>query len=206
MSPKRSRTVALYARVSTREGVQETRNQLIQLREYCRKRRWRIAAEYVDQKSGATANRTHFKRLFRGAHRREFDLVLFWSLDRFSREGTLETLQHLEKLNSHGVDWKSYSEEYVDSCGVFREAIIGVIAAIAKQERVRRSERAQAAIERLRRDGRTDHLGRPRKVVDREAVLRKRREGAPMSALASEFKVSRATLYRILKAGSEASG
>lgn len=125
--------------------------------------------------------------------------MLFWSLDRFSREGVLETLKHLEKLNSYGVDWKSLTEEYLDSCGVFREAIIGVIAAIAKQERVRRSERALAAIERLRKQGRTDHLGRPRKLLDREAIRRKRKQGAPIKDLVREHKVSRATVYRILR-------
>jgi hypothetical protein len=35
---------------------------------------------------------------------KELDLVLFWSLDRFSREGVLETLQHLKRLSSYGVE------------------------------------------------------------------------------------------------------
>ncbi len=191
--------VALYARVSTKEGRQDTRNQLVQLRQYCRKQGWRIVGEYVDEKSGATGDRTRFKRLFSDAHQRNFDLVLFWSLDRFSREGVLETLKHLEKLNSYGVDWKSFTEEYLDSCGVFREAIIGVIAALAKQERVRRSERAQAAIERLRRQGKTDHLGRPKKVVDRRAIRLKRKRGVAIKDLVRAHKISRATIYRILR-------
>jgi hypothetical protein len=36
---------------------------------------------------------------------REFDLVLFWSLDQLSREGGLQT------LTSYGVAWKSYTEQ-----------------------------------------------------------------------------------------------
>ena len=194
-----TKKVALYARVSTKEGRQDTRNQLVQLRQYCRKQGWRIVGEYVDEKSGATADRTRFKRLFSDAHQRKFDLVLFWSLDRFSREGVLETLKHLEKLNSYGVDWKSFTEEYLDSCGVFREAIIGVLAAIAKQERVRRSERAQAAIERLRRQGKTDHLGRPKKLVDRRAIRLKRKRGVAIKDLVRAHQISRATVYRILR-------
>ena len=51
---------------------------------------------------------------------RAFDLVLFWSLDRFSREGVLGTLQYLQRLTSYGVDWKSYTEQYIDSCVVDR--------------------------------------------------------------------------------------
>jgi DNA invertase Pin-like site-specific DNA recombinase len=194
-----AKRVALYARVSTNDGRQETKNQLLQLRQHCRRQGWKLIREYVDEKSGGTARRPQFQRMFRDARTREFDLILFWALDRFSREGTLETLQHLEKLNSFGVDWKSLTEEYVDSCGVFRDAIIGIIAAIAKQERVRRSERATAAIERLRKQGKTDHLGRPRRVVDREAIRQKRAEGAPVAQLLKQHRISRATLYRILE-------
>ena len=101
MENSEAKVVALYARVSTSDGRQETENQLIQLRTYCEKRGWRVAGEYVDQASGSSSERAEFKRLFQDAHRRGFDLVLFWSLDRFSREGTLETLKHLEKLNSY---------------------------------------------------------------------------------------------------------
>src|SRR5262245_56344429 len=75
------------------------------------------------------------------ASRREFDLVLFWSLDRFSREGVLETLQYLRTLTSYGVGWKSFTEQYLDSCGIFRDAVLSILATIAKQERIRLSER-----------------------------------------------------------------
>jgi hypothetical protein len=56
-------------------------------------------------------------------------------LDRFSREGVLETLQHLQRLNAWGVNWRSYTEAYLDSCGAFRDAVLSILATIAKQER-----------------------------------------------------------------------
>src|SRR5947209_5700210 len=62
-----------------------------------------------------------------GIPRKKFDLILFWSLDRFSREGVLETLQHLQRLNSHGVDWFSYKEEYLRSIGIFKEAVLAIL-------------------------------------------------------------------------------
>ena len=71
-------------------------------------------------------------------------MVLFWSLDRFSREGVTETLNHLQRLNAAGVQFKSFTEQYLDSTGVFKDAIIAILAAIAKQERVRFSERIKA--------------------------------------------------------------
>jgi DNA invertase Pin-like site-specific DNA recombinase len=159
--------VALYARVSTKDGRQDTENQLLQLRDYCRKQGWEIAVEYVDHETGGTSKRPQFQRLFADAHQRRFDLVLFWSLDRFSREGVLATLQHLQALTAAGVNWRSFTEQYLDSCGLFRDAVLSILATIAEQERVRRSERALAAIAKLRRAGKTEHLGRPRLVVNR---------------------------------------
>ena len=59
---------------------------------------WIICREFADQASGKRSDREQFQAMFVGASRREFDLVLFWSLDRFSREGVYETLQHLQRL------------------------------------------------------------------------------------------------------------
>ncbi len=192
--------VALYARVSTKDGRQDTENQLIALREYCRKQGWEITGEYVDHETGGTSKRPHFQRMFTDARVRKFDLVLFWSLDRLSREDVSATLSHLERLTVAGVEWRSYTEEYLDSTGLFRDAVIAILAVIAKQERVRRSERASAAIARLRRQGRTEHLGRPRLVVDRDRARRLRKEGWSVRKIADELGVSAMTVQRIVTA------
>src|SRR5450759_398247 len=116
--------VALYARVSTVDKGQNAENQLVQLREFCQRQAWTVTHEFEDQASAKTSKRPQFQALFAAASRCEFDVVLFWSLDRFSREGVLETLQHLQRLNGHGVNWRSYTEQYLDSCGVFRDAVL----------------------------------------------------------------------------------
>jgi len=87
--------VALYARVSTKVKGQDTENQLIQLRAFTESQGWTVTAEYVDRASGKRGDREQFQKMFAAASRREFDVLLFWSLDRLSREGALETLQHL---------------------------------------------------------------------------------------------------------------
>lgn len=191
--------VALYARVSTKD-LQEVDNQLLALREYCAKQNWVIVAEYVDHESGGHAKRPQFQQMFVDARARKFDLVLFWSLDRLSREGVSATLNHLERLTAAGVNWRSLTEEYLDSCGVFRDAVLSILATIAKQERVRRSERAYAAIARLRKQGTTDHLGRPRLVVDRAKVKELHGKGLSVRAIATELGVSSATAHRMVKA------
>jgi DNA invertase Pin-like site-specific DNA recombinase len=191
--------VALYARVSTKDGRQDTENQLIALREYCSKQGWEIAGEYVDHETGGTSKRPHFQRMFADARARKFDLLLFWSLDRLSREGVSATLGHLERLTAAGVNWRSFTEEYLDSTGVFRDAVIAILAVIAKQERIRRSERATAAIARLRRQGHTEHLGRPRLVVDRSEARRLHEQGWSVRKIAAKMGLSVATAHRIVR-------
>ena len=117
--------------------------------------------EYIDRKSGKSGDRDQFQQMFDADSRREFDCVLFWSLDRFSREGTLETLTHLQRLTSYGVAFKSFTEQYLDGTGLFRDAIIGILAALARQERVRLSERVHAGLERAAAQG---HVGGRPKV------------------------------------------
>src|SRR5580698_7327984 len=90
--------VAIYGRVSTRDKGQEVENQLAQLREFAAKQGWTISCEYADRESGANRDRIEFQEMFRDAAHRRFDLLLFWSLDRFTREGVLETLTHLNRL------------------------------------------------------------------------------------------------------------
>src|SRR5437016_678541 len=97
--------------------------------------------------------------MFEDASRRRFDVLLFWALDRLSREGVLETLQHLNRLTSYGVAWRSFTEQFFDSCGPFRDAVIAIMATLAKQERVKRSERTKAGLARARAAGKA--LGRP---------------------------------------------
>jgi DNA invertase Pin-like site-specific DNA recombinase len=192
--------VALYARVSTKDGRQDTENQLIAVREYCQKQGWQIAAEYVDHETGGTSKRKHFQQMFADARARKFDLVLFWSLDRLSREGVSATLGHLERLTEYGVGWRSHTEEYLDSTGIFKDAVIAILAVVAKQERIRRSERASAAIARLRRQGQADRLGRKRNVFDRDHARRLKAEGWSIRQIAVELGQSAMTIQRAVTA------
>ena len=157
--------IALYARVSKKHSGQDTGNQLSQLREFARVQGWSVVGEYVDRATGKHSDREQFHRMFADAGQRKFDLVLFWSLDRFSREGVLETLNHLQRLLQYGVGYRSFTEQYLDSCGIFKDAVLSILATIAKQERVRISERVQAGLERARKvhqragRGGLDHAG-----------------------------------------------
>lgn len=151
--------VAIYTRVSTKDKGQDVLNQLLQLREFCSRQSWSIVHEYEDQVTGKTDSRPGLQKMFLAASRREFDLVLFWSMDRLSREGALATLQHLQRLADHNVNFRSFSEPYIDSCGALGPAIISILACLAKQEAIKISERTKAGLARVRAEGKT--LGRP---------------------------------------------
>ena len=186
--------VAIYSRVST--DRQDTANQLVQLRAFAATQDWTLVKEFVDVASGKNGDRQQFKALFAAASRREFDSVLFWSLDRFSREGVFETLQYLQRLTGYGVGYRSFSEQYLDSCGVFRDAVISILAVIAKQERVRLSERTLAGLAIARSRGRIG--GRPRVTCDEQRLLTLHASGKSLAGIALELKLSKSTVARLL--------
>ena len=188
--------VVLYARVSTKDKRQDTENQLAQLREFCATQRWTITHEYVDRATGKHSDREQFQRLFEDASQRKFDVVLFWSLDRFSREGVRETLNHLERLSSYGVNYRSFTEQYLDSCGIFKDAVLAILAVIAKQERVRLSERTLAGLAKARRAGRVG--GRPKVVCDRAKVAKLNNAGLSLAEIARQVGVSKSSVHRII--------
>jgi DNA invertase Pin-like site-specific DNA recombinase len=190
---------AIYARVSTKDKGQDPLNQIAQLKEYAQRQGWEVVREYKDLCSGKTSIRPEFQAMFEAAYRREFNVVLFWSLDRFSREGTIETLQHLQRLTSYNVSFKSFTEQYLDGTGMFRDAIIGILAALARQERVRLSERVLAGLERARAQGRVG--GRPRIKLERDKDAKRirqlREEGQSIRDIADELGRSKTMIARI---------
>jgi DNA invertase Pin-like site-specific DNA recombinase len=169
-------------------------NQLAQLREFAAKQGWTISCEYADRESGAKRDRTNFQEMFRDVAHRGFDLLLFWSLDRFTREGVLETLTHLNRLTGAGVGYRSFTEPYFDSCGIFKDAVISILATIAKQERIRLSERVRAGLARAR--GRGKRLGRPKKIVDATRIAHLRSQGHSWREITEETGISKGTAQR----------
>jgi DNA invertase Pin-like site-specific DNA recombinase len=195
----KSTRVAIYARVSTRDKGQEVENQLRQLREFSASQGWAIYREFIDHETGSTNDRTAFQTMFSDASKRKFDVVLFWALDRLSREGVLETLQHLNRLSSYGVGYRSFTEQYFDSCGIFKDAVIAIIATVAKQERVRISLRVRAGLEVARAKGK--RIGRPSHVpltdqLRGEIAAAYQQNQGSLRAIATRFGTSLGTVQR----------
>jgi DNA invertase Pin-like site-specific DNA recombinase len=106
----------------------------------------------------------------------------------------LETLQHLNRLTTYGVGYRSFTEQYFDSCGIFKDAVIAIIATVAKQERVRISQRVKAGLETARAKGK--RLGRPQVIVDIHRIAALRQQGRSWPQIARELGVGVGTVYR----------
>ena len=179
--------IAIYARVSTDDKGQDPENQLRQLLEWCASAGHEVAHEYVDQESGRKGinGRKQFAALFEDAHKRRFDCVLFWSLDRFSREGMVPTIMHLQRLASYGVGFHSYTEAHLATDNeLVRNILLALLASLAKVEAQKMSKRTRAGMARARAQGK--RIGRP-------AIPHKLRETIAERVAAGD------TAYRIAK-------
>jgi len=92
--------VAIYARVSTDDKGQDPLNQLLELREFNARQGWNIVREFTDEATAKNGDRTGFKQMWADVAKHRFDLLLFWSLDRLTREGTYKTLTYLRRLTA----------------------------------------------------------------------------------------------------------
>ena len=95
---------ALYLRVSTTD--QTTANQEHELREVASRMGCEITKVYKDEGvSGAVGRdkRPAFGELWRAATRREFDLIMVWSVDRLGRS-LQDLVGFLSELHALGID------------------------------------------------------------------------------------------------------
>ncbi len=190
---------ALYLRVSTLDQHPETqRYDLLQL---ARQRDFEIIDEYVDTISGARARRPGLDRMMADARRGRFEVVVVWAFDRLARS-VRHLLEVLDELNHLNLEFVSFREN-VDTGGPLGPAMIVILGAISELERNLIIERVRAGMRRARLEG--QHIGRPRLIVDREAVLQDRKRGHSIRQIAKLHRVSKTSICRVLEE-SEAGG
>lgn len=187
--------IGIYSRVS-KESSDNT-NQLLILRDYCQKMNYEIYDEYIDIVSGGASNRPEFNRMMIDASKHKFSMLIFYALDRLTREGTRKTIQYLQMLDDYGVSYKSYTEQYIDSSGIFKDVIIALLSTLAKQERVRISERVHAGLHKARLQGRIG--GRPSMDEEKiEKIKKLKEDGLSIVAISEKLKISRGSIYNYL--------
>jgi DNA invertase Pin-like site-specific DNA recombinase len=183
---------ALYMRVSTVDQHPET--QLLDLRQMAAQRGFEIIEQYTDRTSGAKARRPGLDQTMKDARRGHFDVVLVWAFDRIARS-TLHFPEVLDELNRLQIEFVSFREN-IDTGGPLGRAVVVIIGAIAELERSLIVERVRSGMRRARLEGR--HIGRMPLELDRAGILRDRQHGQSLGQLAGTYRVSRATVYRVI--------
>jgi DNA invertase Pin-like site-specific DNA recombinase len=184
--------VAIYARVSTLHG-QNPEMQLDELREYASRREWTIVDSYVDEGvSGSKESRPELNRLMADAHRRRFDAVLVWKIDRFGR-----SLKHLVNaiadLAAYGVAFVSLRDN-LDLSTPSGRLMFQIIGAMAEFEKSLIQERVRAGLRNARAKGKK--FGRPRVQVDASSIAVLRSEGFSWARVCRTLNLSKGTAQR----------
>ena len=191
--------VICYARVSA--SHQNPENQLNELRVAAQRFGWTIVNEYVDHGiSGAKGRdkRPQYDAMLKSAMKKEADLVMFWSIDRASRN-----LSHLvEMMNDlHAKNVGMYfHQQNIDSTTPSGRAMLQMAGVFAEFEREMLKERVLASHERARAEGKT--IGRPSMINDalKTSIKFMREQGMGIKKIASELNVGVGTVYKAIEA------
>src|SRR6266550_6715089 len=157
------RRVVLYLRVSTLD--QTTANQERELREIAGRMGCEIVKVYKDHGiSGAKGRdrRPAFDKMCRDAARREFDMVMVWSVDRLGRS-LQDLVGFLSELHALKIDLL-LRQQGLDTTTPAGKAMFQMMGVFAEFERAMIQERVRAGLARARENGTKtgNAIGRPR--------------------------------------------
>ena len=189
-----TKKAVIYVRVST-DG-QTTENQRLALVQVAEKSGWEIVGVYEDHAVSGAKGRPAYDRLCKDATRREFDVVMAWSVDRLGR-----SLQHLVaflgELHAVGVDLFLH-QQGIDTTTPAGKAMFQMMGVFAEFERAMIQDRVKAGLARARSQGKT--LGRPKVATKvRQSILAARSDGRSIRNIATEVGVSVGTVHGVIK-------
>jgi DNA invertase Pin-like site-specific DNA recombinase len=176
-----------YARVSTHEQTLNLQQDAL-TKAGCNK-------IFTDTASGAKTERIGLKEALN--YVRKGDTLVVWRLDRLGR-----SLPHLittmTDLEERGIGFKSLTEN-IDTTTSGGKLIFHIFGALAEFERNLIRERTQAGLVAARTRGRKG--GRPRALTARQLGIARDlyEKRHPITEICRTLKVSRVTLYRVLK-------
>jgi DNA invertase Pin-like site-specific DNA recombinase len=189
-------SVAIYARVSTVD--QHCELQLRELRDYCKRRKWKVHKEYVDTITGKLAARPALDKLLNDAREHRIDCVCVWKIDRFGRSVKNFT-EHVSRLDGLGVRFLSMTQNIdTDRSDPMSRLLMHILAAFAEFEREMIVERVKSGLAAAKARG--IRLGRPRVIVDKGKIKAMHKRGASLREIAKKAGCSYMTVARILAA------
>lgn len=190
---------AIYARVSTTDQTNVI--QVSELKDYIERRGWTLANVYQDQMSGAKASRPGLDQLMADARSRQFDVVVVWKLDRFGRS-LVHCVSGIQDLASMGIRFIATSQGLdTDESNPASKLLLHILAAVAQFERELIHERVSAGMKAARKYGTKtgNPIGRPRRIFDREEVVRLRATGLSIERIALQMRIGVGTVVRVMQ-------
>src|SRR5882757_9247850 len=188
----------LYLRVSTVD--QTTANQERELREIAGRVGYDITKVYKDHGiSGAKSRdqRPAFDALCRDATKRQFDVVMAWSVDRLGRS-LQDLVGFLAELHALKVDLFLH-QQGLDTTTPAGKAMFQMLGVFAEFERSIIQERVRAGLARAKGEGKV--LGRPKIASDVETAVRATlASGTGMLKTAKLHQIGVGTVMRISRA------
>lgn len=178
-----------YGRVSTLDQTAENQRQELESQGFA------LDYWFADTVSGGreAGKRAQFGVLLDRI--RKGETLVVSKLDRLGRNA-LDVVKTVRDLEERGVKVVVAQLGSTDLTSVAGKLIVTVLAAVAEMERGLIIERTQAGLARARREG--VKFGRPPKLSDKAwaAVGERLRAGESPSALAREYRVSRAAIHK----------
>jgi len=191
----KSKKVALYTRVSTQE--QKTDLQLMDLKEYVRRRDYEIFNTYEDIVSGAAKERKALDQLMDDANKRKFDIVLVWKFDRFARSLKM-LVDSLALFQELGIDFISFKEN-IDTTTSMGKLIFNINSAYAEFERDIIRDRVRAGV-KAKREKTNGVWGRTKVAEDIQTKIQALiNQGISIRNVAKSLHVAKGTVQKYMK-------
>lgn len=188
--------IAAYIRVSTDKQTGEM--QLNDIQNYCKFKGYVNVAFFTDiGESGSKTSRPQLDLMLSRVRSKEFDAVLCWKFDRIGRS-TVHLISIMQELKTLKVDFISIKEN-IDTTSSMGKMIFGIFAVLAEFERDTIRQRTIAGQATAKAKG--VKFGSPGTISPniKEAIITHYNNGISPDKIVKLTKVSRATVYRIIK-------
>jgi DNA invertase Pin-like site-specific DNA recombinase len=186
MTNEKHPRACLWLRVSTDTKGQDPTLQRADLERVCQQRGWEIVQTYeVEESAFGKRPREQFQAMLEEARKGKFDVLVAWSMDRFSREGEWSVSRIMAALQDWRVQFYSYNEPFLDTTGPFAGFLIPLFAWLARQDSLRKGKAVRVGMDKARAQGK--EVGRPLVVdrIDAELVAGLREQGWSGRAIAA---------------------
>ena len=193
-----SKKVALYLRVSTLD--QTIDNQLLELRDHCKKMDWEIVKEYADEGLSGTLSREkrpQLNEMIKDAYRKRFDLVVCWDISRLGRS-MKELVLLLADMKEKGIGICSVRQGF-DTSTSMGEIMFQFVGILSSWERDMIAERTLAGLARAKSQGK--HIGRPTNLNEglTHSIKYMKEQGVGIRKIAKDLSVGVGTVYKVLE-------